>query len=193
MGCTFHMIPNKAWFEEFKQGDGGVILLGNNRPYKVQGTGSVRIKIHNDVEKLLTNVRFILELKRNLIALGIFDELGYVIKVEVGTIKVLKGSLMVMKGIKKSGIYSLLGSTVFGFVSLVIGSSLNNTMLWHKRLGHMSERGLTELAKQGLLGDGKLQEMEFYGTCVYGKSSRFKFGTVVHQTKGTLNYIYSDL
>ena len=123
------MTPNKAWFEDLKQGDGGVVLLGNNRLCKVQGIGSVRIKMHNDVEKVLTNVRFILELKRNLISLGTLGELGYVIKVEAGTIKILKGLLLVMKGIKKNDIYSLLGSTVIGSVSLVASSSLNNTML----------------------------------------------------------------
>ena len=99
------MMPNKAWFEDLKQGDGGVVLLGNNRLCKVQGISSVRIKMHNDVEKVLTNVTFILELKRNLISLGTLGELGYVIKVEAGTIKILKGLLLVMKGIKKNDIY----------------------------------------------------------------------------------------
>ena len=98
-----------------------------------------------------------------------------------------------MKGIRKNGIYSLLGSTVIGSVSAVAGSSLNNTMLWHKRLRHVSQRGLTELAKQGLLGDGKLQELEFCDTYVYGKSSSVKFGTGIHRTKGTLDYIHLDL
>ena len=57
----------------------------------------------------------------------------------------------------------------------------------------MSKRGLTELAKQGLIGDEKLQEMDICGTCVYGKSSRVRFGTGVDRTKGTLDYIHSDL
>ena len=192
-GCTFYMTPNKAWFEDLKQGDGRVVLLGNNKPCKVQGIGSVRIRMHNDTERVLTNVRFIPELKRNLISLGMLDELGYVIKVEAGTIKIMKGSLLVMKGLKKNGIYSVLGSTIIGLVSSVVGPSLNNTILWHKRLGHVSERGLTELVKQGLLGDEKLQEMEFCETCVYGKSSIVKFGIGVQRTQGTLDYIHLDL
>ena len=109
-----------------------MVLLGNNRPCKVQGVGSVRVRLHNDVENVLTSVRYIPELTRNLISLGMLNELGFMIKVEAGTIKVLKGSLLVMKGIRKNAIYSLLGSTVIGFISTVAGSSLNNTMLWHK-------------------------------------------------------------
>ena len=66
--------------------------------------------------------------------------------------KIMRGSLIVMKGIKKNGIYSLLGSTVIGSSSLVSSPNMNTIMLWHKRLGHISEKGLNELAKQGLLG-----------------------------------------
>ena len=87
------MTPNKSWFEDFNQDEGGIILLGNNKPCKVQGVGSVRIKMYNGVEKVQENVRYIPELKRNLISLIMLDELGYVIKVEAGTLKISKGSL----------------------------------------------------------------------------------------------------
>ena len=80
-------------------------------------------------ERILTKVRYIPELKRNLISLGMLDELGLVVKVENGILKILKSSLIMMKGVKKNGIYSLLGSTVVGSVSTVAGSSLNTTML----------------------------------------------------------------
>ena len=61
---------------------------------------------------------------------------------------------------------------------------MNNSMLWNRRLGHVSEKGLLELSKQGLLGKEKLQELEFYKTCVYGKSSRVKFGMGSIEQKG---------
>ena len=108
------MTPNESWFEDFNQDEGGMVLLGNNKACKVQGVGSIRIKMYNGVEKMLENVRYIPELKRNLISLGMLDELGYVIKAEAGVLKISKGSLIVMKGVKKNGIYSLLGSTVVG-------------------------------------------------------------------------------
>ena len=97
------------------------------KPCRVQGVGSVRIKMPNKVERVLTNVRFIPELKRNLISLGMLDDLGYVIKVESRFFKILKGLLIVMKGIKKNGIYFLLGRTVIGSVSIAHESSLKRT------------------------------------------------------------------
>ena len=95
--CTFHMTPNKAWFEDFKQEEGGLVFLRNNKPYQVKGIGSIRIRMHNGVEKVLSNVRFIPELKRNLISLRALHELGYVIKLEASLVKVMRGSLLVMK------------------------------------------------------------------------------------------------
>ena len=58
-GCAFHMTPNKAWL---KIQEGGLVFLGNNRPCQVKGIRLVRIRMHNGVEKVLTNVRFIPEL-----------------------------------------------------------------------------------------------------------------------------------
>ena len=59
-----------------------MVLLGNNRPCKVQGIGSVRIRFHSGAERVLTNVRYFPELKRNLISLEMLDELGFLIKIE---------------------------------------------------------------------------------------------------------------
>ena len=70
--CTFHMCPNKGWFENYKQIDGGTVLLGNNKSCKVIGIGSLRIKLHNGIERVLEDVRHVPELKRNLISFGTF-------------------------------------------------------------------------------------------------------------------------
>ena len=65
--------------------------------------------------------------------------------------------------------------------------------MWHMRLGHMSEKGMKILEKQRVLGDDKIGSIEFCEVCVLGKSSRTSFKTVVHKTKGTLDYIHFDL
>ena len=71
--CSFHMIPNKPWFEKFTKLQGGSVLLGNNKPCKIQGIGSIRLKLHDWIEKIIQDVRFVLDLKRNLISLGELD------------------------------------------------------------------------------------------------------------------------
>jgi hypothetical protein len=112
-----------------------------------------------------------------------------------GVIRVCKGSLVVMKGNKVDGLYLLQGSVIIGSaaVSSSNDSDSDTTRLWHMRLGHVSERGMTILSKRGLLCDQKTGSLDFCEHCVFGKQCRVKFSTGIHRTSGTVDYIHSDL
>ncbi|GAV91868.1 gag_pre-integrs domain-containing protein, partial [Cephalotus follicularis] len=112
-----------------------------------------------------------------------------------GVLKVSKGNLVVMKGTKVNNLYHLQGSTVMGSADIASISISEDyrTKLWHMRLGHMSERGLSTLSKRGLLCGEQTTPLEFCEHCVVGKQTRVKFSTGTHSTKGTLDYIHSDL
>ena len=64
------------YFESLILNKREVVMLGNNKPCKVQGMGSIRLKMLNGQETLLTGVRYVPELKRNLISISMFDALG---------------------------------------------------------------------------------------------------------------------
>ncbi|KAG8498899.1 hypothetical protein CXB51_005256 [Gossypium anomalum] len=121
---------------------------------------------------------------------------GYRYTAESGVLKIFKGSLVVMKGQRKiAKLYVLQGSTVTGDV-VVASSSLSDddiTKLWHMRLGHMSENGMTELSKRGLLDGQGICKLNFCEHYVFGKQKRVRFTRGIHNTKGTLEYIHSDL
>ncbi|KAL5562397.1 hypothetical protein UlMin_032144 [Ulmus minor] len=113
---------------------------------------------------------------------------------EKGLLKVSKGSLVVMKGVKDRSLYLLQGSTVIGMAATVMESGKNSlASLWHKRLGHVSERGMHELEKQGLFGSDKLGGLDFCEHCVLVKATRVKFSKSSHTTMETLGYVHSDL
>ncbi|PNX68564.1 putative gag-pol polyprotein, partial [Trifolium pratense] len=59
--------------------------------------------------------------------------------------------------------------------------------------GHVSERGLVELAKQGLLGKEKLNKLDFCDNCTLGKQHKVKFGVRVHKSTRPFEYVRSDL
>ncbi|KAH9706020.1 Integrase catalytic domain-containing protein [Citrus sinensis] len=69
----------------------------------------------------------------------------------------------------------------------------NKSMLWHLRMGHMSERGLRELQNQEVFGKDQMEALGFCEDCILGKSSRLRFETAAHTTKEKLGYIHSDL
>ncbi|KAH9682681.1 hypothetical protein KPL71_027445 [Citrus sinensis] len=192
-GCSYHMCPDQNLFTTYNAFNGGEVLMGNNTMCKVVGLGTIRFKMFDGMIRELRDVRHIPDLKRNLISLGTLDQIGCSIKVESGVMKVVRGSIVVMKGNKQNGLYVLQGTAVTGDVSISASLGLDKTLIWHLRLGHISENGLKILEKQGVLGDDKLGSLEFCEVCVLGKSSRTSFKTAVHNTKGTLDYIHSDL
>jgi hypothetical protein len=98
-----------------------------------------------------------------------------------------------MKGqINSKNIYKLLGSTVKGGIASIESES-DCTVLWHMRLGHMSERGMLELHKKNLLKDVKTCKLDFCKFCVMGKQNRVQFKTATHKIKGILDYVHSDV
>lgn len=76
-----------------------------------------------------------------------------------------------------NGLYILDGKTVVGSSSVASKRIEDYMTLWHRRLGHVSERGLQELGKQGLLDKSKLENLKFYEHCVFEKLTQLNFGT----------------
>jgi hypothetical protein len=80
--------------------------------------------------------------------------------------------------------YKLLGSTVVDGAQMVIE---HDEFPVHRRLGHMSEKGMEILMKRELIPFG---DKEFCEHCVYGKHHKRSFKAT---SKGILDYIHSDL
>jgi hypothetical protein len=85
------------------------------------------------------------------------------------------------------------GSTIIAHESVASVDTLNITKLWYLRLGHVSERSIVELAKQGLLGSEKLNKLEFYDNCTLVKQHKVNFGVGMHNSSRPFEYVHSDL
>lgn len=145
--------------------------MGNNVSYKVVRIGLIRIKMYDGIVRTLTDVRYAPELRKNLIFLGMLDSNDCTYKAECGLLKVLKSTLVVMKGLKKNDIYLLQGSTVTGAIAIST-SYLDSDIirLWHMRLGHISERSITVLNKHNLLSGQNTRNWTFMNIVFLGSS-----------------------
>jgi hypothetical protein len=165
------------------------VWMGDNTPCEVISIGSVKIRTHYGMTHTLTDVRHVPTMFRNLIALSTLDNMGYKYFASGGVLKVSKGSLIVVKGVMKSAnLYVLSGDTIIGiavvsFTAAVTSDNCYDSKLWHMRLGHMSQLGLAEFSKRGLLKGYNNNELEFCEHCVFGKHKRVKFNTDVHTTE----------
>ncbi|KAL0284885.1 UNVERIFIED_CONTAM: Retrovirus-related Pol polyprotein from transposon TNT 1-94 [Sesamum calycinum] len=194
-GCSYHITPNREWFTPYRSCNSGSVYLGDDRCCNIIGVGDVRIKMYDGTVRTLSDVRHIPDLKKNLISLGTLHKNGFIPKADEDreTIRIVKGALTVMKGkITAGNIYKLLGNTVLGGVHSV-DSCDDNTKLWHMRLGHLSEHGMTELHKRNLLCGVKRCKLDFCKFCVLGKQTKVSFTTGKHKTEGILDYVHSDV
>ena len=192
-GCSYHMCPIKEYFTSLKLVDGGSVLMGNNHACEKKGEGTVLLKLHDGTTRELHNVWFVPDLKNNLISLGVLESKGFKITLENGALKVSTGVLTVMRGERRKNLYFLQGNSVVGGAATVVDKGADTSKLWHMRLGHAGEKALQGLVKQGLLKGAKTCKIDFCEHCVLGKQTKVKFGTAVHQTKGILDYVHSDV
>ena len=188
------MTPRSDIFFDFLECDGGRVLLGDNRECKIRGIGKVRVQLKDGSSFVLNNVRYIPELKRNLISLGTLEKEGYTVKLQSGKIKVINGSRVILSGTRRDNcVYSLDGHAVAGELNASVEEKDSLAQVWHKRLGHISEAGLQVLEKQELFGKKSLGKLDFCENCVLGKSHRVSFGVGRHTTQGVIDYVHSDL
>lgn len=111
-GCTFHMTSRRPWLENFKDLDGGEVVMGNNVACSIKGIGSVTLKFDNGYTFTLERVKYIPDLNRNLISMGNLDDIGLQSWIGDGSLKIIKGTLIIFKGTKRNDIYVTRASVV---------------------------------------------------------------------------------
>nr|KYP56816.1 Retrovirus-related Pol polyprotein from transposon TNT 1-94 [Cajanus cajan] len=184
-GASYHMTFNRKLFNSFKEWNDSV-KLGDDEELGVKGSSAVHIKMYDGMVRTF-DAWYVPGLQKNLISIGTLDKQGYSFSGNDGQITFSKGSLVVMKGKLQHGIYVMLGNSFQGtvFISHSLEQHVDNTELWHHRLGHMSERGLVVLSKQGLLGGAMTGKLKFCESC--------KFSHSKHTSIEILQYVHSDL
>src|SRR4051812_29728782 len=148
---------------------------------------------NNESIRLLTDVRYVPNLKRNMLSLGEFDKKGYVFQGEKSILRVMKGSKEVLRCVNKQSLYTLEVEVINGSTNVESTKPLSKTEIWHMRLDHVSERGLVKLGKQNLLGGDKVEKLKICEPYLLGKSCRVKFNKGIQRTHGSLDYIHADL
>ncbi|KAK9007313.1 hypothetical protein V6N11_051141 [Hibiscus sabdariffa] len=92
-----------------------------------------------------------------------------------GQWKLTKGSLVVARGKKSSNLYLMQDSTSRDTVNVIINDS--STELWHKWLSHMSEKGLSCLAKNNQFSGLKNATLKNCVHCLVGNQRRVSFSS----------------
>ena len=95
------MCPERDWFSSFEKLDGCCTVMGDDHPCNVKGIVTVHIKMFDGIVRELKGVKYVPQLKRNLISVGDLKTLGLMVSIRDGVLKMIKGSMVVMKGVRR--------------------------------------------------------------------------------------------
>ncbi|KAL2230802.1 UNVERIFIED_CONTAM: hypothetical protein Sindi_1674600 [Sesamum indicum] len=127
--------------------------MANEKNCEIKGFGNISLNFEDGYRLTLKDVRYVPDLRHNLISCAALEVEGLEGKWGKGVMKIMKGSLNVFKAERKRNLY--LCFITYDSVAASVNEH-DRTSLWHKReMGHISEMGLELLNKEGILS-GKL-------------------------------------
>ncbi|KAH1122310.1 hypothetical protein J1N35_005470 [Gossypium stocksii] len=137
--------------------------------------------MHDEAIRILSDVRHVPDLKKNLISLRILNSKGCGINIELSGIKVSYGAPVLMKGKKIGSLYVLEGSMLTNEIGrpLSIKESKLTSLKW-RQLDYGREKGMTVLYKRNSFLDASFENI---GYCVCGNQIWVSFDLAVHKLK----------
>uniref|UniRef100_A0A2N9GSR4 Integrase catalytic domain-containing protein n=1 Tax=Fagus sylvatica TaxID=28930 RepID=A0A2N9GSR4_FAGSY len=123
--------------------------MGNKSYADIVGIGDICVETNTGYTLKLKDVRHIPDMRLNLISVSVLDKEGYESHLGNGKWKLFKGSLVFARG----KICCTLYKTQVKLCRDVVNAAQDDSTpdLWHRRLAHMSEKGLQILAKKSLI------------------------------------------
>jgi hypothetical protein len=112
--ASFHMTPHREWFSEYEKYDGGDVFLGDDSTTKIMGRGRVKLLLKDGRIRTLLGVLHIPYLAKSLISISKLDDVGVDTLLGKGTCKMVRGAMVLMRGVRCGTLYKLLGSTYTG-------------------------------------------------------------------------------
>ncbi|KAL0329437.1 UNVERIFIED_CONTAM: putative mitochondrial protein [Sesamum radiatum] len=184
---------NEEIFTTFESGKFGFVSMANKKRCEIQGLGDVCLTFKDGYKLTLKNVRYVPDLNHNLMSCAALDEEGLEGRWGKGIMKIMKGSLTVFKADRRRNLYVC--SVDYGILAASV-TDFDKTSLWHKRLGHISQKGLELLQKEGVLID-KIKKMKFCDECVMGKQHKVQFPASQNPNPSfsscILDYLHADV
>lgn len=100
--------------------------MGNDISCKIEGIGTIKIKMLDGTFQALTEVPHVPELSKNMISLGCLDAIDCKITLSGRVMKIVKNVMVILKGLKSQNLYRLQGTTIIGGATILSQSDGNN-------------------------------------------------------------------
>nr|GEV22787.1 hypothetical protein [Tanacetum cinerariifolium] len=200
-GCSQHMTGNISYLSDYEPYDGGYVSFG-------QGDGKITGKGIIKISKLeFENVYFVKDLKYNLFSLSqICDNKNNVLFTDSKCIvlgidfKLKDDTNVLLMTPRQHNMYSINLNNIVphkDLTGLVAKASADESMLWHRRLGHLNFKTMNKLVRHNLVKGLPSKCFENDHTCIaclkgkqHTASSKTK---LVHSVSKPFHTLHMDL
>ena len=176
------------------------IYTGNGKKAQVQAIGTFQLMLDSSFILILENTFIVPSFRRNLISVSCLDKSGYLCSFGNETFSLFQNSKVIGTGSLIDKLYKLnmqSPNTNLIMNATIIGSKrkLNNeksSMLWHKRMGHISKQRIERLITQGILDSLDMSDFDICVDCIKGKMTN-KRKTGANRCSNVLELIHTDI
>ncbi|GKE00379.1 ribonuclease H-like domain-containing protein [Tanacetum coccineum] len=154
-GCSRHMTGNKFYLTEYEDYNGGFVSFGDGKG-RISGKGKSKSRT-----LVFDDVYFCKELKNNLFSVSqICDKKNNVLFTDTECLvlssdfKLLDKSQVLLRVPRKDNIYSVDLKSVVpikGLTCLFAKAAIDESSLWHRRLGHINFKNMNKLMRGNLV------------------------------------------
>ena len=192
-GATTHVCKDRCWFKAYEpMNDGYILHIGNESTALVHGRGCVDLKFSSGKIVSLFNVLHVPNIRKNLVSSSILNNCGYKQVIESNKFVLSKHGVFIGFGYLSNQMFRLNIVNNDDIASAFMSTSkLNDSILWHARLGHVHYKRMQDMSKDGLIPAFDM-DTEKCKTCMLTKITKKPFQDVKRETT-VLELIHSDL
>nr|CAN69408.1 hypothetical protein VITISV_014748 [Vitis vinifera] len=177
------------------------LYMENRLKVEVVVVGTYRSLLETGHWMDLLNTFYIPSISRNLVSLSKLDATGYFVLFSSGQLSLMLNSVTVGFGILCDGLYKISLNHEFAQALITLHSNVgskrglineNSSILWHRRLGHISRERIERLVKKGILQNLDFTDFHVCVDCIKGKQTKHtKKGAI--RTNELLEIIHTDI
>jgi transposase InsO family protein len=200
-GASIHVTNSLHGFKSKRRPyDGEVaVYMGNGEKALVEFIGVVNLPLASGGVLVLDDVVYVPSLRRSLISVSKLDSSGFGFHFGNKRFVLYSGSREIASGALCDGLYKLdldpnypSSHNVFATIGSKRVNDEFSSMLWHRRLGHISREIIERLTTDGILDSLDFSDFQTCVDCVKGKLMRARKKGAT-RSEGLLEIIHTDI
>ena len=178
--------------------DGEVDLrVGNGAKVDALAVGTYEVTLPSGLLLVLNNCYYVPALNRNIISISCLDNEGFNFLIFDKKFSIYKNDMHYCTAVLFSGLYILdvenRDDGIYNISKKSKPNDVNHTYLWHCRLGHINEKRISKLHKDGFLDSHDYESYETCESCLLGKMTKDPFTKTGERAGDLLGLIHTDV